>query len=57
MLSKLYLQEFGVTRVKALGEPFDFNFMEAIMTAPSTEYAKDLVCTVIDYFLTTRNLC
>lgn len=38
------LEEFGVTKIASLGEPFDFNFMEAIMTAPSTEYEKDIVC-------------
>jgi molecular chaperone GrpE len=38
------LEEFGVTKISSLGEPFDFNFMEAIMTAPSTEYEKDVVC-------------
>lgn len=37
------IQDFGVKRVESLGKPFDFNFMEAIMTAPSTEYQKDLV--------------
>jgi len=39
------LEGFGVTRVKSVGESFDYNMMEAIMTAPSTEYAKDTVCT------------
>ena len=39
------LEGFGVTRVKSVGELFDYNMMEAIMTAPSTEYAKDTVCT------------
>jgi molecular chaperone GrpE len=39
------LEEFGVTKVSSLGEPFDVNFMEAIMTAPSTEYPQDVVCT------------
>ena len=39
------IESFGVTRVQSLGEPFDFRFMEAIMTAPSTQYAADLVCT------------
>ena len=39
------IEDFGVTRVISLGQPFDFNMMEAIMTAPSTEYAKDIVCT------------
>eukprot|EP00981_Chlorochromonas_danica_P006708 scaffold1463_cov189-Ochromonas_danica.AAC.3 len=38
------IEGFGVTRVESVGQPFDFNTMEAIMTAPSTEYAKDLVC-------------
>jgi molecular chaperone GrpE len=36
---------FGVVKVPCLGQPYDFNFMEAIMAAPSTEYAKDIVCT------------
>eukprot|EP01038_Epipyxis_sp_PR26KG_P014010 gene14010-18790_t len=39
------IEGFGVTRVESLGKPFDFNFMEAIMTAPSYDYAADLVCT------------
>lgn len=38
------IEEFGVERVISLGQPFDPNFHEAIMTAPSTEYEKDLVC-------------
>ena len=38
------LQSFGVTKVDSLGQPFDFNTMEAIMTAPSTEYEKGVVC-------------
>jgi len=37
------IEEFGVTRVESLGQPFDFNFMEAIMTAPSMDYDKDIV--------------
>jgi molecular chaperone GrpE len=40
------LEGFGVTKVTSLGQPFDFNTMEAIMTAPSTgEYEKGVVCT------------
>lgn len=39
------IEGFGVTRVESLGNPFDFNFMEAIMTTPSTEYNADIVCT------------
>ena len=39
------LEGFGLRKVECLGKPFDVNFMEAIMTAPSTEYAKDSVCT------------
>jgi len=38
------IEEFGVTRVVSIGQPFDFNFMEAIMTQPSTEYPADIVC-------------
>jgi molecular chaperone GrpE len=38
------IADFGVTRVVSLGQPFDFNMMEAIMTLPSSEYAKDSVC-------------
>ena len=38
------LEQFGVTKVESLGQPFDFNTMEAIMTAPSTEYEKGVVC-------------
>lgn len=37
------IEEFGVTRVESLGQPFDFNFMEAIMVAPSMDYSKDMV--------------
>lgn len=37
------IEDFGVTRVVSVGEPFDFNFMEAIMTQPSTEYKADIV--------------
>lgn len=37
------LEDFGLTRVQALGQPFDFRYMEAIMTEPSYEYAADLV--------------
>jgi len=39
------IEGFGVTAVKSVGQPFDYRYMEAIMTAPSSEYAKDLVCT------------
>lgn len=39
------IEGFGVTRVVSLGQPFDYNMMEAVMTMPSTEYAKDIVCT------------
>jgi hypothetical protein len=28
------IEGFGVTKVESVGQPFDFNFMEAIMTAP-----------------------
>lgn len=35
----------GATRVVSLGQPFDYTVMEAIMTAPSTEYAADIVMT------------
>ena len=35
--------DFGLERVEALGQPFDFNFMEAIMAQPSTEFDKDIV--------------
>lgn len=38
------LGDFGVVKVESLGQPFDFNTMEAIMTAPSTEYEKGVVC-------------
>ena len=37
------LNEFGLERVESLGQPFDFNFMEAIMMQPSTEYAENVV--------------
>eukprot|EP01031_Cornospumella_fuschlensis_P025908 gene25908-31287_t len=37
------IEDFGVMRVQSVGQPFDFRFMEAIMTAPSTEFAKDIV--------------
>lgn len=39
------IEGFGVTRVQSVGQPFDFNFMEAIMAAPNTEYKADIVCT------------
>ena len=39
------IEGFGVKRVESIGQPFDYNMMEAIMTAPSVEYAKDIVCT------------
>ncbi len=39
------IEDFGVVRIESVGRPFDFNFMEAIMTAPSTEYPVDIVCT------------
>ena len=29
---------------QSLGQPFDFNFMEAIMAEPSDDYADGLVC-------------
>ena len=38
------IEDFGVTRVLSVGQSFDFNFMEAIMTQPSTEYPADIVC-------------
>lgn len=38
------IEDFGVVRVQSVGQPFDFNFMEAIMTAPSMEYSADKVC-------------
>lgn len=37
------IADFGCEKVESLGQPFDFNFMEAIMTQPSTEFAKDIV--------------
>jgi len=37
------IKGFGVSIVPCLGQNYDYNFMEAIMTAPSTEYAKDIV--------------
>lgn len=39
------IESFGVTSVTSLGQPYDYNFMEAIMTTGSTEYKKDIVCT------------
>ena len=39
------LHGFGLERVESLGQPFDFNFMEAIMAQPSTEYAENVVMT------------
>ena len=39
------IEDFGCVKFVSLGQPYDFNFMEAIMAAPSTEYAKDVVCT------------
>jgi molecular chaperone GrpE len=37
------IKAFGVSIVPCLGQKYDYNFMEAIMTAPSTEYAADIV--------------
>jgi molecular chaperone GrpE len=37
------IEEFGVTRVVSIGQPFDYNFMEAIMQQPSTEYPANIV--------------
>lgn len=37
------IEGFGLQRVESVGKPFDYMFMEAIMTAPSDEYAKDIV--------------
>lgn len=39
------LEEFGATRVLSVGQPFDYVFMEAIMTTPSNEYGPDIVTT------------
>jgi molecular chaperone GrpE len=38
------IEGFGVSTVTSLGQKYDYNFMEAIMTSPSTEYANDIVC-------------
>ena len=38
------IEGFGVSTVTSLGQKYDYNFMEAIMTSPSTEYAADIVC-------------
>ena len=38
------IEFFGVTTAPSLGQKYDYNFMEAIMTSPSTEYAADIVC-------------
>ena len=37
------IEEFGVTRVVSIGQPFDYNFMEAIMQQPSTEYPANII--------------
>jgi molecular chaperone GrpE len=37
------LTGFGLERVVSVGQPFDFNFMEGIMTQPSNEYADGIV--------------
>ena len=37
------IEDFGVTRVVSVGQPFDYNFMEAIMQQPSTEYPANTV--------------
>lgn len=49
IFNKLFniLEEFGAKRVKSVGEKYDYNFMEAIMTQASTEYAKDTV--ILEY--------
>ena len=51
------IEDFGVKKVESLGQPFDVNFMEAIMTAPSTEYAKDIVCTEYQAGYRMENSC
>lgn len=37
------LNDFGLSKVESIGQPFDFNFMEAITAQPSNEYKKDVV--------------
>ena len=37
------IEGFGLERVQALGQPFDYNFMEAVMSMPSTEYKEGIV--------------
>ena len=37
------ISDFGVERVESVGKPFDFNFMEAIMTSPSTDYVSNFL--------------
>lgn len=38
------IEGFGVTPVQSLGKPFDYNFMEAILSTESMEYPPDHVC-------------
>lgn len=38
------IEEFGIQKIESLGKRFDYNTMEAIVTQPSLEYAKDIVC-------------
>jgi len=42
---QLVLKEFGVEAVQGVGQPFDFNFMEAVMMQPSMAFARDHVCS------------
>lgn len=40
---------FGAKRLSALGQPFNVDNMDAIMTAPSTEYKSGVVCNEFQF--------
>mmetsp|Transcript_11523 Transcript_11523/g.15041 ORF Transcript_11523/g.15041 Transcript_11523/m.15041 type:complete len:264 (+) Transcript_11523:182-973(+) len=37
-------EQLGMTTMETLGQPFDPNFHEAVMSSPSDEYDEDLIC-------------
>jgi len=36
--------EMGVSVIKTVGEPFDYNLHQAVMSTPSEDYAEDIIC-------------
>jgi hypothetical protein len=51
------IEGFGVTKVESVGQPFDFNFMEAIMTAPRCVQMPALCVLFAVRVLTVRFRC